>query len=681
MAEAVRSLQPGERLATGAAAATVAIGWKAAARASILACLTDKANKVIGKNGLVATATPRVAGGAVALDSAGGSETRYSINLLAVPAGVEKIIFCAILDGGEATSVGRLGLSLVIGGSGGPIARFDLPDHAGQAATALIGEFYRLGDAWKFRAIGESPPNGAEGLARFLGCDPATMVEATGPAPPAPPAPAPPPPPPPPPSRAPAPPPVARETPGLSLARPVRTVSPPAAPADQFSCRGWALGAEGVGTPGAGGIGRELLDLRSDPKGRLWPAAFERDPMTGEALDPAPRLVLTNGHSLGDTGLPHLPAVSALDPASRQAETIPPGAQIFAAGGTPPRLVAVDAAAGKAWWKAPWKGSWIAIGRVPAGPQLPLHALGLAGSPEGVFFAAETALIHLLPEQQPVCSANSFDGTPVAAPAAVGAAIVLLLREAEGLSLLIRSPGGETQTIKVAAADEGWREEGPFGAAATDGETAFWVGQKGFVALEDTLEAPAAFWRRWPAKVEGLPFLRPYLAANGRFWAMCREIADDGAPGPALAAGMTVAGSREKRGLLGPHLSVGDRTYRDHDLYSTPWGDPVETVELGADYADCWMLPLLRLGNGSTVVGLVKDSARSGGSRGFVFREGELTLREVALALHRENRDLIMLNHVLRISSTDDIAIFVDADRLCIHHAESNTCASWSISF
>ncbi len=428
-------------------------------------------------------------------------------------------------------------------------------------------------------------------------------------------------------------------------------------------------------------MGRELLDLRADPKGRLWPAAFERDPMTGEALAPAPRLILTNGRSLGETGLPQLSDISALDPASRQAETIPPGAQIFAAGGTPPRLVAVDAAAGKAWWKAPWSGKWIAIGRVPAGPHLPPHALGLAGTPEGVFFAAETALVHLLPQQQPVCESTPFDGAPIAAPAAVGAAIVLVLRDAEGLSLLIRSPGGETQVLKVAAADEGWREEEAFGAAATDGETAFWVGQKGFVALEDALDSPAAFWRGWPAKVEGLPFLRPYVAANGRFWAMGREIADDGAPGPALAAGMTVAGSREKRGLLGPHLSVGDRTYRDHDRYSAPWGDPVEAVELGADYDDCWMLPLLRLGNGSTVVGLVKDSARSGGSRGFVFREGQLTLREVALALHRENRDLIMLNHVLRISSMDDIEIFVDADRLCIHHAESNTCASWSISF
>ena len=415
--------------------------------------------------------------------------------------------------------------------------------------------------------------------------------------------------------------------------RGVRPAAAPAAAEDQFSCRGWVLTAEGVGTTGAAGIGRELLDLRADPQGRLWPAAFDRQPMTGEALAPAPRLILTNGRSLGETGLPHLSPIGELDPGSRQSETIPPGAQIFAAGGTPPRLVAVDASAGKAWWKAPWSGKWTSIGRVPPGPLLPTHALGLAGTAEGVFFAAEKTLIHLLADQQPACLAIPLEGTPVAAPAAVGAVLALALRDSQGLALLIRMPGGEIRTVRVAAADESWRDEGALGAASTDGETAFWVGQRGFLALEDALEAPAAFWRPWPAKVEGLPFLRPYLAANGRFWAMCRELVDGGTPGPALACGMTVAGARDKRSLLGPHLSVGMRTYREHDRYDAPWDDPAETVKLGADYSDRWMLPLLRLGNGSTVVALVKDEVRSGGSRLFVFREGDSPLREVALAL------------------------------------------------
>jgi hypothetical protein len=144
---------------------------------------------------------------------------------------------------------------------------------------------------------------------------------------------------------------------------------------------------------------------------------------------------------------------------------------------------------------------------------------------------------------------------------------------------------------------------------------------------------------------------------------------------------MSVAGALRRNSLLGPHVSVGRRTYRDHDRYDVPWNDAAETLKLGADYSDRWILPLLRIGHSASVVALVKDDARSGGSRGFVFREGPSPIREVALALHRENRDLAMLNHVLRISSADEIEIFVDADRLCIHHAESNTCASWSISF
>ena len=398
-------------------------------------------------------------------------------------------------------------------------------------------------------------------------------------------------------------------------------------------------------------------------------------------LDPPPRLVLTNGRSLGETGLPQLTAISALDPGSRQAETIPPGAQIFASGGTPPRLVAVDATGGKAWWKAPWSGKWVSIGRCPPGRLLAHHALGLVGTAEGVFFAAGSALVNLLPDQLPACLAAPFEGIPVGPPSAVGPLVALPLRGAQDLSLFLRLPGGETRTVPVAMADEGWHEDETLAGAATDGEVAYWVGQHGFIVLEDALEGPVAHWRRWPAKVEGLPFLRPYLAANGRFWAMCREVVEGASPGPALACAMTVAGSRDKRALLGPHLSVCSRTYRDHDRYDVPWEDPVETVKLGTDFEERWILPLLRLGNGSTVVALVKDGELSGGSRGFVFREGPSGPRDVALALHTENRDLIMLQHVLRISSTDDIEIFVDADRLCIHHAESNTCASWSISF
>ena len=168
--------------------------------------------------------------------------------------------------------------------------------------------------------------------------------------------------------------------------------------------------------------------------------------------------------------------------------------------------------------------------------------------------------MNLLPDQQAACFATPFEGAPMAAPAALGAVIALPVRGPEGLAVFIRLPGGETRTVPVAAADESWREEEPLGEAATDAETAYWVGNKGFIALEDALDAPVAYWRRWPAKVEGLPFLRPYLAANGRFWAMCREMSkaalgplglrhDDGRP--ARKARSSRAPSQRRP----PHLS------------------------------------------------------------------------------------------------------------------------------
>jgi stress response protein SCP2 len=683
MPEFGRSLERGANLAITFSTVEASVEWKARCAATVFACLIGKDGKLASKADIVAAGSPSARGGAISQSAVAATKVSYRIDLAGLPADVDKILFCVVTDGAGVDS-GDLGLRIFVSSGDEPITHFDLPDDQHAEAAALVGEFYHRSDAWKFRAVGQGFKGGLEPLAKHLHCAVDDLRKASTPSAPAAPRPAPPP------SAVSPPATPARSIPPQAQDRPEPTsVSPPGVDlVDQFSCRGWIISPEGV-TPaggralrGAAALERELLDLRADPQSRLWPAAFVHQPMSGEALLAPPYYVRTAGRSVGLSGLPHLPMVRSIEPASRRDEIVPEGANVFAAGGRPPRLVTLDSAAGRAWWKAPWSGKWVQIGRCPAAATLPHYAIGLVGSDEGVFYASVDGLTQILPGLQPGFRTEAVGGEPVASPATLGEVVALPFEDGRGLGFWVKRLGGESLAVR-AKVDDGWQDHGEFGAPVTNAETAFWVGRKGMLGFEDSTEGPTAVWKSWPVGIEGIPFLRPYRSANGRLLAMCREVTTEGGvPGHALLCSILMAGTREKRELLGPHVSVGPQTFRGRDRHAQPWDDSVETVNVGFDYEGRWLLPLIRLGSDLTVVALVKETARdSGSNRAFVFREGAPMLRDAALAVHADNGPLLMLGHSFRIRSTDDFEIFVDAGRLCIHHPESNTCVSWSISF
>jgi hypothetical protein len=423
-------------------------------------------------------------------------------------------------------------------------------------------------------------------------------------------------------------------------------------------------------------VQRELLDVRVDGSGLFWPSQFRHHPMTGEELPATTHFVRTVGRALGPAGLPELDEVGGIDPLSRHDEQVPDGARFFACGGTPPRLVAIDGQEGQAWWKAPWSSRWVPIGRCPRAANLPAFASGAIGTAQGVFYAAEDALVHLLAEQQPLFQSLPVSAAPLGPPGAVGDHLLLPIASDGGMKMAIRSIDGSMRELAVSGAKGA---EGPLGGPVVNGETGmcFWPGASGFLMFEEGLDGPSCAWRTWPAGVAGLPFQRPFRAANGRFWAMCVELTPGG-HGRALACSMAAAGSRDKQVLLGPHASVGTQTFRGRARHLEPWRGAEEEINLGLDYDGRWLLPLLRLGDRETLLCLVDGAASA---REFLFREEECARREITLALHSDNGRLTMLGQTFHVSSTDDLELFLDGERLCVHHSESNQCASWSISF
>jgi stress response protein SCP2 len=102
--------------------------------------------------------------------TANGSEDRISLDLAAMPSGVERVVVAASRYG-----VARFGdlddLRIAIADhTGEALLGFSITD-AGVESAFIFGELYRRGQEWKFRAVGQGYETGLAGLATDFGID------------------------------------------------------------------------------------------------------------------------------------------------------------------------------------------------------------------------------------------------------------------------------------------------------------------------------------------------------------------------------------------------------------------------------------------------------------------------------------------------------------------------------
>ncbi|WP_203996910.1 vWA domain-containing protein [Virgisporangium aurantiacum] len=120
--------------------------------------------RVGGDGDMVFYNHPRHASGAVRLHTGAG---RLEVALPSVPAEVATVALAVSVDSGTFDAV--TGLHLLVREVGNePVLRFDPPELAGLSALVL-GELYRRGAGWKFRAVGQGWSDGLAGLARTYG--------------------------------------------------------------------------------------------------------------------------------------------------------------------------------------------------------------------------------------------------------------------------------------------------------------------------------------------------------------------------------------------------------------------------------------------------------------------------------------------------------------------------------
>ena len=103
-----------------------------------------------------------------------GDDESIKVNLAAVPAEIDKIVFPVSIHDAEARgqSFGQVRNAFIRvenQAGGAELARYDLTEDASTETAMVFGELYRHGAEWKFRAVGQGYASGLAGIAADFG--------------------------------------------------------------------------------------------------------------------------------------------------------------------------------------------------------------------------------------------------------------------------------------------------------------------------------------------------------------------------------------------------------------------------------------------------------------------------------------------------------------------------------
>jgi tellurium resistance protein TerD len=103
-----------------------------------------------------------------------GDDETISVNLVAVPADIDKVSLAVTIHDAEARKqnfgmVSKAYIRCLNGDGGAEIARFDLSEDSSVETAMIFGEIYRAGAEWKFKAIGQGFKGGLGPLAKSFG--------------------------------------------------------------------------------------------------------------------------------------------------------------------------------------------------------------------------------------------------------------------------------------------------------------------------------------------------------------------------------------------------------------------------------------------------------------------------------------------------------------------------------
>lgn len=121
-----------------------------------------------------------VAGGAVqhagdnTTGAGEGDDETVKVELSKIPSDLDKVVFAVTIHDAETRKqnfgqVSRAYIRVVNEEGGQEIARYDLSEDASIETAMIFGEIYRIGDDWKFKAVGQGFAGGLGPLAQSFG--------------------------------------------------------------------------------------------------------------------------------------------------------------------------------------------------------------------------------------------------------------------------------------------------------------------------------------------------------------------------------------------------------------------------------------------------------------------------------------------------------------------------------
>ena len=184
----MKQLKRGERLplADHAPAGALQAGLCAHGLALDFACFAlDAGGKLVDERYMTFFNQPLSPCGGVRSAAAGADKDGFVFELGRLPAGVERVVITASVDGGGTMSQLQSG-HLRLASQDGEFARFDFTGRDFAAEQALmLGELYRKDGGWRFMAVGQGFNGGLAALVRHFGGDVAAdaPAQAADPAP------------------------------------------------------------------------------------------------------------------------------------------------------------------------------------------------------------------------------------------------------------------------------------------------------------------------------------------------------------------------------------------------------------------------------------------------------------------------------------------------------------------
>ncbi|MFK7857776.1 MAG: TerD family protein [Granulosicoccus sp.] len=180
----MKSLVQGQNTPLTARQFCVDVGWKtsnAAATIDVSAFLLTSDGKVSGDEDMIFYGQPGTTDGSISISSEspgdGGGNTFFNLDIAKLAAHVDRVAFTATTPAASSPPLSTISsLDIKLTTPQGSLAEVDsceftIDTRSAPEAAMILGEFYRRGDGWKFRAVGQGFVGGLAPLAEHFGVE------------------------------------------------------------------------------------------------------------------------------------------------------------------------------------------------------------------------------------------------------------------------------------------------------------------------------------------------------------------------------------------------------------------------------------------------------------------------------------------------------------------------------